>query len=107
MNINVESMIGQLEIPVLKIIEEGREIAKGIYLPEAVASFKDDNKSAIGYPDTGVFILFKGSRAASAENKYKQYIDINGNTTKEIIFQSRNAAAKFVLGDRGSTDYWK
>ena len=107
MNINVESMAEQLEIPVLKIIEEGREIAKGIYLPEAVASFKDDNKSAICYPDTGVFILFKGSRAASAENKYKQYIDINGNTTKEIIFQSRNAAAKFVLGDRGSTDYWK
>ena len=97
----------QAEIQLLQIFENNIAIARGVHIPEAVMSFNDSNKSAISYPDTGIFVLFKGSHAASTEDKYKPYIGIGQKTNREIIFQSRNAAAQFVLGDKGRTNDWK
>ena len=83
--------------------------AEGIHIPEAVFSFCDAERSEISYSDTGVFILFKGSHVhCPAEKKYEAYIDKTLEiTTREIVFQSRNAAAKFVLGEKGRTEDWK
>lgn len=83
--------------------------AEGIYIPEAVFSFHDADRSDISYSDTGVFILFKGSHIhCPAEKKYEAYIDKTLKvTTREIAFQSRNAAARFVLGDKGNTNSWQ
>lgn len=97
----------QSEIEILQIIRDGTAIAKGIHIPKAVTSLDDNGKSAISYSDTGVFILFCGSNAFSPEEKYKSYIDKSGKTTREIIFQSRNAAAQFVLGKQGRTNCWE
>lgn len=107
MNFNFESIAQQTGTQILQITKDDFVIAKGVYIPEAVACFCDNNISVIGYPDTGVFILFKGSYASSLEDKYKPYIDSNKKTNREIIFQSKNAAAQFVLGSEGNTNYWK
>lgn len=107
MNINFKIIAQQMEIPVLQITKNDTVIAKGICIPEAVTSFCDNNTSTISYPDTGVFILFKDSYASSLEEKYKPYIDSNKKTNREIIFQSKNAAAQFVLGKTGRTNDWK
>ena len=107
MDINFETIAQQVGIEILQITENGIVIAKGICIPEAVTSFCDNNTSTISYPDTGVFILFKDSYASSLEEKYKPYIDSNKKTNREIIFQSKNAAAQFVLGSKSKSNYWK
>lgn len=107
MNTSIESIAKQLNLQFLRIIENGIEIAKGLYISDAVTSFCDNDISTISYPDTGIMILFKDSYASSLEDKYKPYIDSNRKTNREIVFQSRNAAAQFVLGDRGGTSHWK
>ena len=80
--------------------------AFGIYIENAVFVFHDAQMCVKSYPDTGVFLLLKGSYTASSDNKYQEYI-LEGKTIKNIIFQSRNAAAQFVLGDTGQTNSWK
>lgn len=107
MNMSFESIAKQIGMQTLQITENDVVIARGIYIPNAVTSFCDDATSTISYPDTGVFVLFKGGFASATEDKYRPYIDENRKTNREIVFQSRNAAAQFVLGDKGSTDYWK
>lgn len=107
MNISFETIVQQVGMEILQITENGIVIAKGICIPEAVTSFCDNNTSTISYPDTGVFILFKDSYASSLEDKYKLYIDSNRKTNREIVFQSKNAAAQFVLGSKGGANYWK
>lgn len=107
MDIGFETIAQQIGIEILQITENGIVIAKGICIPEAVTSFDDNNTSVISYPDTGVFILFKDSYASSLEEKYKPYIDSNRKTNREIVFQSKNAAAQFVLGETGRTNNWK
>ena len=107
MRTNFEIIAKQTGIPILQITENGVVIAKGICIPEAVTSFCDNNTSTISYPDTGVFILFKDSYASLLEDKYKPYIDSNRKTNREIVFQSKNAAAQFVLGKTGRTNDWK
>lgn len=107
MNTNFETIAKQAKLQILQITENGIVIAKGICIPEAVTSFCDNNTSTISYPDTGVFILFKDSYASSLEEKYKPYIDSNKKTNREIIFQSKNAAAQFVLGSKSKSNYWK
>lgn len=107
MEIGFETIAQQIGIEILQITENGIVIAKGICIPEAVTSFCDNNTSTISYPDTGVFILFKDSYASSSEYKYKPYIDSNRKTNREIVFQSKNAAAQFVLGETGRTNNWK
>lgn len=97
----------QAEIQILQISKNDIAIAKGVHIPEAVMSFDDSNKSVISYPDTGIFVLFKGSRVSSTADKYKPYIGTDCKTTREIVFQSKNAAAQFVLGDQGRTNDWK
>lgn len=92
---------------ILSIDKEG-VIARGIHISEVITTINDAQISAKSYPDTGIFVLFKGSDVSPAvKEKYKQYIDVDGKTTKEIVFQSRNAAAQFVLGDKGRTNDWK
>lgn len=107
MSISFETIAQQVGMGILQITENGIVIARGICIPEAVTSFCDNNTSTMSYPDTGVFILFKGSYASSLENKYKPYIDSNRKTNREIIFQSKNAAAQFVLGSKSRANYWK
>ena len=92
---------------VLQIERDGEVIAKGIYIQEAMTAFHDSGTEAVSYKDTGVFILFAKSRAFSAEGKCAKFVDADGRTVRDIIFQSRNAAAQFVLGDAGSTNCWK
>lgn len=88
-------------------IKEGYVEARGIYVPDTLFSYDDNGRSVISYPDTGVFVLFRGSHAECTADKYKDYIDHAQNTTREIVFQSRNAAAQFVLGERGRTSSWR
>lgn len=102
-----ESIAKQIGMQTLQITENDIVIARGIYIPNAVTSFRDDDTSTISYPDTGVFVLFKDSFASSTEDKYRPYIDANRTTNREIVFQSRNAAAQFVLGDQGRTNHWR
>lgn len=92
---------------VLQIERDGEVIAEGIYIKNAVTAFHDSGAEAVSYKDTGVFILFAKSRAFSANGKCGKFIDADGRTERDIIFQSRNAAAQFVLGDSGSTNCWK
>lgn len=88
-------------------IEKDNISAKGIYIPDAIFSFDDDKKSILSYPDMGIFVLLTGSHAdISVKEKYLPYIK-DGKTTRTIIFQSRNAAARFVLGDKGNTNSWQ
>lgn len=94
-------------VNVLQIEKDGEVIAKGIYIEKAVTAFHDSGAEAVSYKDTGVFILFAKSRAFSAEGKCAKFVDADGGTVRDIIFQSRNAAAQFVLGDAGSTNCWK
>lgn len=105
--ISFEMMAKQAKTEILQIFDNGIVKAKGIFIPDAVTYFHDDDISAISYPDTGVFVLFKNSCVSSVEDKYKPYIEANGKTNREIIFQSRNAAAQFVLGSKGKANYWK
>lgn len=96
----------QTGIQILQI-NKGTIFAEGIYIPRALFSFDDDKKSILSYPDMGIFVLPAGSQAnLPAKEKYLSYIK-DGKTTRTIIFQSRNAAAKFVLGETGSTNDWK
>ena len=94
-------------VNVLQIEKDGEVIAKGIYIQEAMTAFHDSGAEAVSYKDTGVFILFAKSRAFSAEGKCAKFVDADGRTVRDIIFQSRNAAAQFLLGDAGSTNCWK
>ena len=88
-------------------IEKDNISAEGIYIPDAIFSFDDDKKSILSYPDMGIFVLLPESHAdPSAKGKYLPYIK-DGKTTRAIIFQSRNAAARFVLGDKGNTNSWQ
>lgn len=90
----------------LKIEKDGI-FAEGIFIPDVLFSFDDDKKSILSYPDMGIFVLFPGSYADSpVKEKYLPYIK-DGKTTRTIIFQSRNAAAQFVLGEAGKTNHWK
>ena len=98
--------IEQRNFRVLHIFEEDIVIATGIDIPEALISFDDNGTSVISYPDTGIFVLLRGSYSSSTENKYKPYIGKDRKTTREIVFQSKNAAAQFVLGNKGRTNYW-
>lgn len=97
----------QMNFRVLYIFKDDNIIATGVDIPEALISFDDNGTSVISYPDTGIFVLFRGSYASSTENKYKPYIGNDRKTTKEIVFQSKNAAAQFVLGKKGRTNYWR
>ena len=99
-------MIEEMITEILEISRDDIAIARGAFLPNAVLTFQDDETSIISYPDTGVFILFKGSVAASTDEKYRDSIGSDGRTNREIVFQSRNAAAEFVLGEGGRTNYW-
>ena len=92
---------------VLQIERDGEVIAKGIYIEKAVTAFHDSGEEAVSYKDTGVLILLAKSRAFSAEGKCAKFVDADGMTVRDIIFQSRNAAAQFVLGDSGRTNCWK
>ena len=95
-------------LDILTITKNDNVIARGIFISEAVLSFDDNGKSGISYPDTGVFVLFSGSAVSSPKDKYEQYVDKEkGTTKKEIVFQSRNAAAQFVLGEEGRTNHWE
>lgn len=90
----------------LKIVKNGIQ-AYGIYVPNTLFVFDDDKKSILSYPDMGIFVLLTGSHAdISVKEKYLPYIK-DGETTRTIIFQSRNAAARFVLGDKGNTNSWQ
>lgn len=91
---------------VLCIVQSGEIIAKGIYLPETVFSFSDNGEFTTSYSDMGIFILLKGSKVFAKCNNFCKYI-FNNETNKTLIFQSRNAAAKFVLGEKGHTNDWK
>lgn len=105
--INFENMAMQTGAEIVSIEKDGVS-AKGIHIPEAIATFDDAQISAKSYPDTGIFVLFKGSGVSpTVKEKYKQYISVDGKTTREIVFQSRNAAARFVLGDKGKTNDWE
>lgn len=106
-NANFQTMADQSKTPILKINKNGAVIARGIYIPEALITFHDNDTSIINYPDTGVFVLFKNSLCSLKEEKYKRYIDVNSKTKIELVFQSRNAAAQFVLGENASTNCWK
>lgn len=107
MKINFEIIAKQIGIPILQINGNNLVSAKGIWIPEAVTSFCDNNTSTISYPDTGIFILFANSYASSLEDKYKPHINSDRKTNREIAFQSKNAAAQFVLGNKGRANYWK
>lgn len=88
-------------------IKEGSLLAEGIFIPNVLFSFDDDKKSILNYPDTGIFALLSGSHAhPSVNKKYLPYIK-DSKTTRTIIFQSRNAAAQFVLGPIGRSNHWK
>ena len=89
------------------LVINGEAAARGIWIPEAVAMLRDWQTDAQSYPDTGVFVLFRGSPARGADEAARQYLDENGRTTREFILQSRNAAARFVLGPDGGTGSWK
>lgn len=80
--------------------------AQGLYVKNGVFFYEDNGHSIRSYSDTGVFVLFEGSQTVCTEEKFKNCIQ-NGRTTKTIIFQSRNIAAQFVLGDSGSTNSWE
>ncbi|MBS4786038.1 MAG: hypothetical protein KH009_08000 [Clostridiales bacterium] len=93
-----EEMVKSKILP-LKLRKDDEVVARGVHIPYALLTFEDDDSSVISYPDTGVFVLFQGSSAFSREKKYEPYIDSPQRTTnREIVFQSRDAAAKFVLG---------
>ena len=102
-----EEMANVTKATIQHIEINGIIIAKGIHMPDSIISFCDNDNLIIGYPDTGVFILFKDSHTCTANEKYEKYINNNRKTNREIIFQSRNAAAEFVLGKKGNTNYWK
>ncbi|MBO4693360.1 MAG: hypothetical protein J5659_03080 [Clostridia bacterium] len=91
---------------ILCIVRNGEIIAKGIYLPKAVFLMQDNGGLTKSYSDMGVFILLKGSKVLASDNILSDYICDNV-TSKDLIFQSRNLAAKFVLGDKGHTNVWK
>lgn len=80
--------------------------AHGMYLENGIFFYEDNGRTIKSYLDTGVFILFEGSQTVCTEEKFKDCIK-NGRTTKTIIFQSRNAAAQFVLGKSGNTSSWE
>lgn len=101
-----ENMAEILNLTVLHIERGGNTLAKGLFVPEAIATFDDNGVSAVTYPDTGVFILFKGSHSESNAFKYRQYLTDDNETTTELVFQSRNAAAVFVLGTSGRSNDW-
>lgn len=88
---------------VLQITREGKNLAQGVYLPDAIMSFADDQTVSESYSDTGVFILLRGSFAYGKS----PYVAEDQRTTREILFQSRNAAAQFVLGPGGRSNHWK
>lgn len=104
---SIEAMVRQTNYPILHIEQKETVLAQGAHFPNTVATADDNAVSMITYPDTGIFVLFVGSYAACTGKKYEQYLDDSRKTTKEIVFQSRNAAAQFVLGVRGKTKEWK
>lgn len=80
--------------------------AHGLYVKNGIFFYEDNGRSIRSYSDTGIFLLFEGSQTLCTEEKFKDCIQ-NGRTTKAIIFQSRNIAAQFVLGDLGNTGSWE
>ena len=81
--------------------------AYGLYIQNIIFTFKENNgKPTNSYSDMGVFLLFEGSQTMSTDNEYAKFIK-DGRTTANIIFQSRNAAAKFVAGEKYYTNFWK
>lgn len=95
------------EEQILTIKKDGKK-ASGIYVPNAVFAYKDSGTSVVSYVDTGVFVLFARSNASdTVDQKYERYIGKDRKTKREIIFQSRNAAAQFVLGEAGRANHWK
>lgn len=91
---------------ILCIVQDGEILAKGVYLPEAIISLIDNGKYTKSYSDMGVFILLKGSKVIANVSALSDFI-CNNVTSKDLIFQSRNSAAKFVLGEKGHTNDWK
>mgnify|MGYP001031898888 CR=1 FL=1 len=73
--------------------------AFGIYIENAVFVFHDAQMCVKSYPDTGVFLLLKGSYTASSDNKYQEYI-LEGKTIKNIIVMS---SVKPVCGNFSSS----
>lgn len=91
---------------VLCIVRNNEIIAKGIYLPATVFLMQDSGGLTKSYSDMGVFVLLKGSKVISENNNFCEFICEN-KTKKNLIFQSRNSAAKFILGENGHTNDWK
>ena len=104
-----ETMAKQSKAEILQITNEKSQIiARGIWMQDAMAVLQDNSICWSSYPDTGVFVLFQGSQAALPEaGKYAACISTDQKTTREIVFQSRNAAAQFVLGNIGRTNHWE
>ena len=107
MEFSFKEVVQSMNYPVLQIRKGDEVIARGIHILDSVLACCDGEMSSISYPDTGVFVLLNGSESFAVEKKYEHYIDEDGKTTRDIIFQSRNAAAQFVLGDTGRTNNWK
>ena len=80
--------------------------ANGLYVKNGVFVYEDNGRLIKSYPDTGVFVLFEGSQTVCTDEKFNDCIQ-NGRTTKTIVFQSRRAAARFVLGETGKTNDWE
>ena len=92
---------------IMCIERNGVVLARGVYVKDSLLAFDDAKVSVISYPDTGTFVLFRSSQTNSKEEKYRDYIDEDNRTKIEIVFQSRNAASDFVLGENGRTNHWK
>ena len=80
--------------------------AHGLYVRNGVFVYEDNGRLIKSYPDTGVFVLFEGSQTICTDKEFEDCIQ-DGRTIKTIVFQSRNAAAQFVLGNAGRTNDWK
>lgn len=67
--------------------------AKGIHISEVITTINDAQISAKSYPDTGIFVLFKGSDVSPAvKEKYKQYIDANGKNNQRDCFSKQECS---------------
>ena len=102
----IEKLIIETKSPSLHILRNDEIIARGVHFDKMVLTAEDGEISAISSKDTGVFVLFKGSHSVTTDKKYTKYVE-NGITTRELAFQSKNAAAQFVLGISGRTNHWK
>ena len=92
--------------------KDGRTIrATGYYIQDALMYFNDDGECTTSYSDTGIVILLPGSDVsddalACHDQHLSKYVS-DGKITRMIAFQSRHAAAQFVLGGSGQVRDWQ